>query len=105
MIIDLAFDAQGNLYVLQHATGALQQTGAGILIRVTPDTSVSGGVCEQYQAGARTVVLGGPGQFGVALPFRKIFTISVTKMSAKRFASQKPMFTGPFGGQKSSVHS
>jgi hypothetical protein len=29
MVIDLAFDEQGNLYVLQFATGALQQTGAG----------------------------------------------------------------------------
>jgi len=68
MIIDLAFDAQGNLYVLQFATGALQQTGTGILIRVTPDTSVSGGICAQYQAGARTVVLGGPGQFQLSQP-------------------------------------
>jgi hypothetical protein len=41
---------------------------------------------------------------GVALPFRKFFTISLTKMSAKCFASQKPMFTGPFGGQKSPVY-
>ncbi len=37
---------------------------------------------------------------GVGLPFTKIFTLSVTKMSAKRITSQKPMFTGSFGGQK-----
>jgi integrase len=36
--------------------------------------------------------------------FQEFFTISVTKMSAMRFASQKPMLTGPFDGQKSPVY-
>ena len=58
MILDMAFDGQGDLYVLQHATGAVQQTGPGVLIRVTPDKGQSG-TCAQYQAGTRTTVLGG----------------------------------------------
>jgi hypothetical protein len=58
MILDMAFDDEGNLYVLQHATGAIQQTGPGVLIRVTPDKDQSG-ICAQYQAGTRTAVLGG----------------------------------------------
>jgi hypothetical protein len=58
MIIDMDFDADGNLYVLQHATGALQQTGLGVLIRVTPDRTQPD-ICAQYQAGTRTTVLGG----------------------------------------------
>jgi sugar lactone lactonase YvrE len=45
-IIDLTFDEQGNLYVLQHATGTTMLTGPGKLIRVAPD-------------GTRTVVLEG----------------------------------------------
>ncbi len=58
MILDMAFDREGNLYVLQHATGAVQQTGPGVLIRVTPDKGQSS-VCAQYQAGTRTTVVGG----------------------------------------------
>jgi len=58
MILDMAFDGEGNLYVLQHATGALQQTGPGVLIRVTPDKAQSS-ICAQYQAGTRTTVLSG----------------------------------------------
>jgi len=58
MILDMAFDDEGNLYVLQFATGAIQQTGLGVLIRVTPDKNQSG-ICAQYQAGTRTTVLGG----------------------------------------------
>ena len=58
MILDMAFDDEDNLYVLQHATGAIQQTGPGVLIRVTPDKGQSG-VCAQYQAGTRTTVLSG----------------------------------------------
>jgi len=58
MIIDMAFDAEGDLYVLQHATGALQMTGLGVLIRVTPDKTKPD-ICAQYQAGTRTTVLGG----------------------------------------------
>lgn len=57
-IIDIAFDGEGNLYVLQHSTGAVQQGGPGILIRVTPDRSQPE-VCGQYRAGTRTTVLGG----------------------------------------------
>ena len=58
MILDMAFDREGNLYVLQHATGAVQQTGPGVLIRVTPDKGQSS-ICTQYQAGTRTTVLSG----------------------------------------------
>src|SRR5262245_57280072 len=45
-IIDIAFDAQGNLYVLQHATGPTMLVGPGVLFRVAPD-------------GTRTTVLAG----------------------------------------------
>jgi hypothetical protein len=45
-IIDIAFDQDGSLYVLQHATGPTMLTGAGVLIRVAPD-------------GTRTAVLTG----------------------------------------------
>ena len=57
-IIDLAFDEEGNLYVLQHATGPVQLMGPGILIRITPDAGQAD-VCTRYQAGTRTTVLGG----------------------------------------------
>jgi sugar lactone lactonase YvrE len=36
-IIDFALDSQGNVYVLQHATGATMLLGPGELIRVAPD--------------------------------------------------------------------
>jgi hypothetical protein len=36
-IIDIDFDAAGNLFVLQHATGATGLSGPGKLIRVAPD--------------------------------------------------------------------
>ena len=58
MILDMAFDADGNLYVLQHSTGLVQGTLPGVLIRVTPDKGQTS-VCAQYQAGTRTAVLGG----------------------------------------------
>jgi hypothetical protein len=58
MILDMAFDAEGNLYVLQHSTGLVQGTAPGVLIRVTPDKGQPT-VCTQYQAGTRTTVLGG----------------------------------------------
>jgi hypothetical protein len=45
-VVDIAFDAVGNLYVLQHATGPTGLVGPGQLIRVAPD-------------GTRTIVLGG----------------------------------------------
>jgi hypothetical protein len=56
MIIDMAFDNLGNLLVLQHATGAVQQGGAGVLIKVTPDLNQFG-ICSQYQGGTRTTLL------------------------------------------------
>jgi hypothetical protein len=58
MILDMAFDASGDLYVLQHSTGAVQGTAPGVLIRVTPDKDQVG-ICAQYQAGTRTTVVGG----------------------------------------------
>lgn len=58
MIIDMAFDADGTLYVLQHATGAFQQTGLGVLIRVVPDKSQPD-IKAQYQAGTRTTLVSG----------------------------------------------
>ena len=58
MIIDMDFDAQGNLYVLQHATGAVQQPLPGVLIRVAPATTKAD-VCSQYAAGVRTTLVNG----------------------------------------------
>lgn len=57
-IIDIAFDSDGNLYVLQHSTGAVQQGGPGKLIRVTPDRTQAD-ICAQYQGGIRTPVIEG----------------------------------------------
>ena len=57
-IIDLAFDAVGNLYVLQHATGPVQLSSPGVLIRVAPEAAPPD-ICARYQAGTRTVVLSG----------------------------------------------
>ncbi|WP_119718473.1 ScyD/ScyE family protein [Cognatilysobacter tabacisoli] len=45
-IIDMAFGADGSLYVLQHATGALFFGGPGQIVRVAPD-------------GSRSLVVGG----------------------------------------------
>ena len=58
MILDMAFDDDENLYVLQHATGDVLAELPGVLIRVTPDKEQSG-VCAQYQAGTRTTVRSG----------------------------------------------
>ena len=58
MILDMAFDAEGNLYVLQHSTGEVQGTAPGVLIRVTPDKGQPS-ICAQYQSGTRTTLLGG----------------------------------------------
>jgi hypothetical protein len=58
MIIDMAFDDDGNLYVLEHATGAVQQTGLGVLIRVTPDKNQPD-IFAQYRNGTRTTVMSG----------------------------------------------
>ena len=58
MIIDMDFDARGNLYVLQHATGDVQQGGPGVLIRVAPDMTKSD-ACSQYAAGVRTTLVNG----------------------------------------------
>jgi len=55
-IIDLAFDDEGALYVLQYATGALQMTGPGVLMKVVPDKSQSD-IRLQYQLGTRSAVI------------------------------------------------
>jgi hypothetical protein len=55
-IIDIAFDDDGTLYVLQYATGALQMTGLGVLIKVVPDTNQSD-IRLQYQLGTRSTVI------------------------------------------------
>ena len=47
-IIDVDFDAGGNLYVLQHSSGATLLNGPGSVVRVAPD-------------GSRETVAGGPG--------------------------------------------
>ena len=44
--------------MLQHATGALQQTLPGVLIRVAPDMTKSD-TCSQYAAGVRTTLVTG----------------------------------------------
>lgn len=56
MIIDMDFDNEENLYVLQHATGLVQQPGRGVLIKVTPDRSQAD-ICAQYRTGTRTDVV------------------------------------------------
>jgi hypothetical protein len=58
MIIDIAFDDEGNLYVVQNATGALQQAGLGVLIRVTPDKDQPD-IYSQYRNGTRQTILSG----------------------------------------------
>ena len=54
-IIDIAFDEDGTLYVLQHATGAML-SGPGILVRVVPDMTQAD-IRAQYQQGTRTTVI------------------------------------------------
>jgi glucose/arabinose dehydrogenase len=51
-------DGLGHLYVLEHATGAVQQTGLGVLIRVTPDKNQPD-IASQYRNGTRATVLSG----------------------------------------------
>ena len=64
LIIDIAFDKRGNLYVLQYATN-FQNASEGSLIRVdrhkgaTLDPDDHGGLCAQYTAGNRTTVVTG----------------------------------------------
>jgi hypothetical protein len=58
MVMDIAFDAAGRLYVVQHATGALQAVGPGVLIQITPDPAISD-ICAAYRQGIRTVVMNG----------------------------------------------
>lgn len=57
MILDMAFDDDGTLYVLEHATGAVQQTGLGVLIRVVPDKNQFD-LRDQYTKGTRSTVIG-----------------------------------------------
>jgi hypothetical protein len=49
-IIDVAFDEDGNLYVLQY--------GPGTLVRVTRDAGAAGGICAQYQGTPTPIVTG-----------------------------------------------
>ena len=58
MIVDMDFDKDGNLYVLQHSTGATQALLPGVVIRVVPDMTQPD-VCAQYQAGSRTTIVSG----------------------------------------------
>ncbi|HUQ89130.1 MAG TPA: ScyD/ScyE family protein [Vicinamibacterales bacterium] len=55
-IIDMAFDEDGSLYVLQHATLSVM-SGPGILVRVVPDMTQPD-IKAQYQHGTRTTVIG-----------------------------------------------
>jgi hypothetical protein len=56
-IIDMAFDKDDTLYVLEYATGAVGMAGPGILVRLVPDKSQPD-IRAQYQLGTRTTVLG-----------------------------------------------
>jgi hypothetical protein len=53
-IIDIAFDEQGNLYVLQY--------GLGTLVRIERAEDEPGGICTQYEDGTHTVVRDGLSQ-------------------------------------------
>ena len=64
---DIAFDADGTLYVVQYATGAVQMTGPGVLIRIVPDKTQST-IQEQYQKGTRSTILTGLMQAMSVLP-------------------------------------
>jgi hypothetical protein len=66
-IIDMAFDQDGTLYVLQYSSAPPKKEGAppstgmglpGILIRIVPDKS-KGDLATQYRSGVRTTVLAG----------------------------------------------
>jgi glucose/arabinose dehydrogenase len=56
-IIDIAFDDDGALYVLQYATGT-NMSGLGVLRKVVPDMSQSD-IRLQYQLGTRSTVIAG----------------------------------------------
>ena len=58
MIIDMDFDAEGNLYVLQHSTGLTGGTSPGKVVRIAPDRSQPD-ACTQYRAGTRSDVVSG----------------------------------------------
>jgi hypothetical protein len=58
MIIDMDFDAEGNLYVLQHSTGLTGGTSPGKVVRIAPDRSELD-ACTQYRAGTRSDVVSG----------------------------------------------
>jgi hypothetical protein len=58
MIIDMTFDVEGTLYVLQHSTGPTMGVLPGVLIRVAPDRTQSD-ICAQYQRGTRTTLVTG----------------------------------------------
>ncbi|MEN3336494.1 MAG: hypothetical protein V7647_170 [Acidobacteriota bacterium] len=56
-IIDMAFDRDDTLYVLQYSTGAVGMGGPGILVRLVPDKTQPD-IKAQYKLGTRTTVLG-----------------------------------------------
>lgn len=53
----MAFDADGTLYVLQHATGAVGLANPGVLVRVVPDKTYPA-IGDQYKHGVRSTVIG-----------------------------------------------
>ena len=58
MIIDMDFDAEGNLYVLEHSTGPTGGMSPGKVVRIAPDRSQPD-ACTQYRAGTRSDVVSG----------------------------------------------
>jgi len=56
MLMDLAFDRDGNLYVVQYASVGTQFNGPGLLIRIVPDKTQPD-IRSQYQHGTRTTLL------------------------------------------------
>jgi hypothetical protein len=55
-IMDIAFGADGALYVVQYASAPIGLTGNGLLIRVVPDKTQPD-IRSQYQHGTRTTLL------------------------------------------------
>jgi hypothetical protein len=58
MTTDISFAPDGTLYVVEYATGAVQQGGLGILVRIVPDKSQIT-IQDQYQKGTRSTILTG----------------------------------------------
>jgi len=55
-IMDLAFDRDGTLYVVQYGSAALGLAGNGLLIRIVPDKTQPD-IRAQYQHGTRTTLI------------------------------------------------